>query len=86
MPIRSDKRILCSCREAAEELGCTMSRVRQMTRPGPKGDKPLLWSHKLGPRAMVLDMTEVKRLAAARTKAREAGTIAGVPPGGFRPV
>lgn len=84
MAIKPEK-TLCTCREAAEILGCTMGRVRQLCRPEGKGRKPLLWSHKLTDRALVLDLAQVKTLAAAREKAREAGILRGAKPGGFIP-
>lgn len=79
--LREPKRTLISCREAAEILGCTMGRIRQMTR----AKEPILWSKKLGARALVLDRDEVVRLAKAREKARQAGIIRGPRPGGFSP-
>ena len=79
--LKEPKRTLISCRKAAEILGCTMGRVRQMAR----GDQPTLWSAKLGARALVLDAAEVKRLAAARHKARDARTARGPAFGGFQP-
>lgn len=79
--LKEPKRTLITCREAAKILGCTMGRVRQLVR----GRIPTLWSAKLGPRILVLDAAEVKRLAAARQKARDAGMAKGPPPGGFAP-
>ena len=78
-------RTLCSCREAAEILDCTMGRVRQLCRKPKKGEAPLLWSSRLGARALVLDLEQVKALAKARERARRAGTLPGPAPGGFQP-
>lgn len=83
--LKEPRRTLISCREAAEILGCTMGRVRQMCRPQEGSGEPLLWSKKLGARALVLDADEVKRLAKARQKARDAGIQRGPAPGGFQP-
>jgi hypothetical protein len=83
--LKEPKRTLCSCREAAEILGCTMGRVRQMCRPPENGGEPLLWSSKFNDRALVLDLDEVKRVAKARQKARDAGIAPGPKPGGFQP-
>lgn len=83
--LREPKRTLCTCREAAEILGCTMGRVRQLCREPEGGGEPQLWSSKLGARALVLDLEQVKRLAKARQKARDAGIAKGPAPGGFSP-
>lgn len=56
-----------------------------MCRAQEGGGEPLLWSKKLGARALVLDADEVKRLAKARQKARDAGIQRGPAPGGFQP-
>jgi hypothetical protein len=87
MPVslKEPNRTLCSCREAAEILGCTMGRVRQLCRKQPDGSAPVLWSKKLGPRALVLDEDQVKKFAKARQKARDAGIVPGAGPGGFCP-
>jgi len=83
--LKEPKRTLCTCREAAEILGCTMGRVRQMCRQHEGGGEPQLWSSKFNNRALVLDLEQVKRLAKARQKARDAGISPGPAPGGFRP-
>ena len=83
--LREPKRTLISCREAAVILGCTMGRVRQLCRKPEGGGDPALWSKKLGARALVLDLDEVKALANARRKARDAGIQRGPAPRGFRP-
>ena len=83
--LREPKRTLCTCREAAEILGCTMGRVRQMCRTPEGGGEPTLWSSKLTDRALVLDLEQVQKLAKARQKARDAGIAKGPAPGGFSP-
>ena len=83
--LREPQRTLCTCREAAEILGCTMGRVRQMCRQPDGGGEPTLWSSKLTDRALVLDLEQVKKLAKARQKARDAGIAKGPAPGGFSP-
>lgn len=83
--LKEPKRTLCTCREAAEILGCTMGRVRQLCREPEGGGEPQLWSSKLGARALVLDLEQVKRLAKARQNARDAGIAKGPAPGGFSP-
>jgi hypothetical protein len=83
--IKEPRRTLCSCREAATVLGCTMGRVRQLCRAPEGGGDPVLWSAKVGARALVLDLEQVKRLAVARQKARDAGIQRGPAPGGFQP-
>lgn len=85
MALREPKRTLCSCREAARVLDCTMGRVRQMCRKPEGGGDPVLWSAKINERSLVLDLEQVKRLAAARQKARDAGIQRGPRPGGFSP-
>lgn len=83
--LREPKRTLCTCREAAEIIGCTMGRVRQLCRPAADGSDPVLWSHKLTDRALVLDLAQVKKFAQQRQRARDAGTVRGATPGGFQP-
>jgi transposase len=85
MALREPKRTLCSCREAAEILGCTMGRVRQLCRKKKGEDEPELWSRKLTGRALALDLEQVKRLAKVRQRARDAGIVRGARPGGFSP-
>jgi len=82
--LKEPKRTLCTCREAAKILDCTMGRVRQLCRK-PQTGAPVLWSAKFNDRALVLDLDEVKRLAKARQKARDAGILPGAKPGGFEP-
>jgi hypothetical protein len=66
-------------------IGCTMGRVRQLCRPARDGEKPVLWSTKLTDRALALDLAEVQQFADLRKKARQSGTVRGMPPGGFQP-
>ena len=75
-----DGRKVMSCREAAELLGLTMGRVRQMARAGT------LWAGQVTDRVVVLDAAEVKALAKRRQLARDAGMVPGAKPGGFKPV
>lgn len=82
--LKEPKRTLINCREAAEILGCTMGRVRQMAR-GEGKKPPTLWSHKATDRALLFDARQVKQLAEARRRARDAGQMKGPPPGGFEP-
>ena len=56
MTLKTDK-TLCSTKEAAEILGCTVSRIRQMARAGE------LWSQNISQRAAVLDLAEIKAKA-----------------------
>lgn len=77
--LREPKRTLISCREAAEILGCTMGRIRQLARNSQ------IWSRRLGARSLVFDRDEVKRLATLRQKARDAGALPGRHPSGFSP-
>jgi len=62
-----------------------MGRVRQLCRKPEDGGEPVLWSKKLTDRALALDLAQVKRLATARQKARDAGIVRGAKPGGFSP-
>lgn len=73
-------RKVMSCRQAAEVLGLTMGRVRQMARAGT------LWAGQVTERVVVLDAAEVKALAKRRQLARDAGMVPGARPGGFKPV
>ena len=77
--LKEPRRTLISCREAAEILGCTMGRIRQLAR------NKQVWSKRHGARSLVLDRDELKRLASLRQKARDAGAMPGPPAGGFSP-
>ena len=70
-------RNVCSCREAAKALGCSMGRVRQLVM------EKRVWSERVTETAMVLDRDEIARLAKERDAARAAGKLRGTPPGGF---
>ena len=72
-------RKIISCRRAAEILGVTMGRVRQMARA------KRIWSERITERSLILDEREVKHLAKLRQKARDAGIMPGRRPGGFKP-
>ena len=72
-------RKVISCRRAAELLGVTMGRVRQIAQEG------VVWSERVTERALILDEAEVKHLAKLRQKARDAGMVPGKKPGGFKP-
>ena len=75
-----DGRKVMSCRQAAELLGLTMGRVRQMARAGT------LWAGQVTERGVVLDAAEVAALAKRRQLARDANMVPGAKPGGFKPV
>ncbi|NBP83576.1 hypothetical protein EBU60_06930, partial [bacterium] len=64
MAIEPTKKRLVLTREAAEIYGCTMGRIRQMARA------KMIWSEKVGPRALAFDAGELERLAKTRDKAR----------------
>ena len=68
-------RTLISTHEAAEILGVSMCRVRQLTKM-PEDDGGL-WCHHVTPRAMVLDKLQVLKRAKAKAKT-------GRPKGGFK--
>ena len=75
--IKTNRR-LCSTREAAQALGVTMGRVRQMLLAGT------IWSAKISDKATVCDADEIERIAKQRAKARAGGHMTGPPPGGFK--
>jgi hypothetical protein len=56
-------RIWISCREAAEEYGCTMSYIRRLARLGRLDTDEIAGSY-------VFDKAQVRRLAAAASKAQ----------------
>ena len=72
-------RKIISCRQAAELLGITMGRVRQLARGGS------FWSEHVTERALILDEAEIKKVAKIRQKVRDAGTMPGRKPGGYKP-
>ena len=69
-------RKIISCRQAAELLGITMGRVRQLARGGS------FWSEHVTERALILDEAEIKKVDKIRQKVRDAGTMPGRKPGG----
>jgi hypothetical protein len=69
-------RKLCSCREAADILGVTPGRVRQLAGAGE------IWSEHLTPTAVVLDRNQITRIARERAKRRAQGPVMGRPPVG----
>lgn len=71
-------RKILSCRQAAELLGVTMGRVRQMALAGT------LWYEHVGSRAIIFDDQQVRHLAKVRKLARDAGIVPGPRPGGFK--
>jgi excisionase family DNA binding protein len=79
MRLTTENRTLITARQAAEILGCSMVRVRQLCQSGQ------LWSTMPGQRMRLLDAAEVQQLAAERAAARAAGTLPGPAPGGFSP-
>ena len=79
------QRTLISTAEAAEILGVTQGRVRQLVLPGPHGEPPVLWSEHLGSKILVVDMAEVKRYNQKMERLRAEGKIRGAAPGGFKP-
>jgi len=79
MNLSADNRTLITARQAAELLGLSMVRVRQLCRSGR------LWSLNVSNRMRMLDAAEVRRFAEDRENARISGTLPGPPPGGFAP-
>ena len=78
------QRSLISTAQAAEILGVTQGRVRQMVLPGPHGEKPVLWSEHLGQKILVVDEAEVKKHAKKMQRLRDQGQVRGQAPGGFK--
>lgn len=83
MPIRTE-RSLISTAEAAEILGVSQGRVRQMVLPQKNGEDPVLWSRHLGSKILVVDEAEVRKHAKRMNKLRAEGKIRGASPGGFK--
>lgn len=77
-------RDLIGTRQAAEILGVTQGRIRQLILPGAGGARPVLWSEHVGMRAVVVDRREVEALAAEYEARRAAGGMPGPKPGGFK--
>ena len=78
------QRSLISTAQAAEILGVTQGRVRQMVLPGPHGEQPILWSEHLGQKILVVDEAEVKKHAKKMQRLRDQGQVRGQAPGGFK--
>jgi hypothetical protein len=57
MALDYGRRTFVGCREAAEAYGCTMSYLRRLARAGR------VWTEKVGPRAYVFNLDEIKQLA-----------------------
>jgi len=84
MPIKTTRTIISTV-EAAEILGVSQGRVRQLVLPGSRGQPPKLWSAHLGPKIIVLDEGEVIRLAKKMQRLRDQGRVCGPEPLGFKP-
>ena len=67
-------RTLISTREAAEILGLSMGRMRQLARAGE--DEGGLWSHHVTPNTLVFDKAQIVKRAKSKPKT-------GRPKGGF---
>ena len=78
------ERSLISTAEAAEILGVTQGRVRQLVLPQPKGKEPVLWSTHLGSKILVVDEAEVRQYAKRMNKLRSEGKVRGAAPQGFK--
>jgi hypothetical protein len=78
------QRSLIGTAEAAEILGVTQGRVRQLILKGPTGQDPVLWSTHLGDKILVVDENEVHRYGERMKNLRAAGKVRGNPPGGFK--
>ena len=77
-------RTLISTAEAAEILGVTQGRVRQLVLPGPQGQQPVLWFCYLGTKILCLDKSEVTAYGRDMQKRRDAGKVRGQAPGGYK--
>ena len=77
-------RTLIGTNEAAQLLGVSQGRVRQLVLPGPHGEPPALWSDHVGP-LLVLDRAEVKKWGTKMQRLRDQGKARGQPPQGFKP-
>ena len=78
------QRTLISTAEAAEILGVTQGRVRQMVLPGPHGEEPVFWHGYIGTKILCLDEAEVKKHAKKMQRLRDKGEVRGQAPGGFK--
>ena len=75
MSVSLNKRNVCGTAEAAEIYGCSQEHVRMMVRKGQ------IWSEKIGPRALLVDADEIRKLAKEREQLRRAGKLCGRRPG-----
>lgn len=78
-------RSLISTQQAAEILGVSQGRVRQLVLPGPHGEAPVLWSDHLGQKILVVDEAEVKRYGKKMERLRAQGKVRGAAPQGYAP-
>ena len=78
-------RSLISTQQAAEILGVSQGRVRQLVLPGPRGEDPVLWSDHLGQKILVVDEAEVKRYGKKMERQRAQGKVRGAVPQGYAP-
>ena len=78
------KRSIITTQQAAKILDVTQGRIRQMVLPGSKGQPPVLWSTHMGAKLIVVDEAEVKKYRDKMAKRRDAGTVRGQPPGGYK--
>ena len=74
----STRRNLCTTAEAAQVLGVTMCRLRQLSKAGD------LWSERIGDRARVYDRDQVEKRAEELAALRAGGHVRGPAPGGFK--
>jgi len=72
------RRNLCTTAEAAEILGVSMCRARQLALSGD------LWAEKVGERARLYDRDQVEARAQELATLREGGHVRGPAPGGFK--
>ncbi len=84
MPIKTS-RSLISTQQAAQILGVSQGRVRQLVLPGPHGEPPVLWSQHLGQKILVVDEAEVKRYGKKMERLRAEGKVRGAAPQGYKP-
>ena len=78
-------RSLISTQQAAQILGVSQGRVRQLVLPGPHGEEPVLWSDHLGQKILVVDEAEVKRYGKKMERLRAQGKVRGAVPQGYAP-
>ena len=84
MPVRTT-RTLIGTREAAQILGVTQGRIRQLTLPSSTGAKAILWSDHIGAKTVVVDKAEVEAYGEDLNERRLAGHVPGPKPKGFQP-